>query len=251
MKYEIEFCEEGNKIKFICFITFYKFYATVHIEELPIVPLAEKNVEIIEVNGRNGYLTNDFNCYKSIDYDVTFKMKDITKINQIKQVFNGQGVLKLSNQEAVYYKATVARQIDFTRIIRNYHECVITFKLQPFAYIIDNELITITKSDIIENLTNVYSRPTIKATINRTQANGGNGNIYVNEETISVKDVDTGEIILDCELEECFRLGSDGLYKNMNSHMIGEFVCLEVGDNEINFDGCITKLQITPNFRYL
>lgn len=29
MKYEIEFYEEGSKVKFICFITFYKFYATV------------------------------------------------------------------------------------------------------------------------------------------------------------------------------------------------------------------------------
>ena len=28
MKYEIELCEEGNKVKLICFITFYKFYAT-------------------------------------------------------------------------------------------------------------------------------------------------------------------------------------------------------------------------------
>ena len=223
----------------------------VHIEELPIIPKAERIIELVEIQGRSGYLTNDFNSYKSIDYDVIFKIKDTTKINQIKQVFNGQGILKLSNQPNVYYKATVINQIDFTRVIRTYQECLISFKLQPFGYLIDNDSITITSDDMIENIGNVYSQPTIKVFVNRTQANGGNGNIYINEETISLKDVDTGELVIDCGLEECFRLGSDGLYKNMNSHMVGEFVCLEVGDNEINFDGCITKLQITPNFRYL
>lgn len=223
----------------------------VHIEELPIVSRAERMIEFVEVQGRSGYLTNDFNSYKSIDYDVKCKLKDTTKINQIKQLFNGQGILKLSNQSNIYYKATIVDQIVFDRVIRNYQEFTVTFKLQPFAYLLNNNPITIMSENTIENPCNVYSQPTIKAFVNRTQENGGNGNIYVNEETISVKDVDTGEIILDCELEECFRLGSDGLYKNMNPHMIGEFVCLEVGDNEINFDGCITKLQITPNFRYL
>lgn len=223
----------------------------VHIEELPIVPRAERMVEFVEVQGRNGYLVNDFNVYNPIDYDVTFKIKDTTKINQIKKIFNGQGILKLSNQPNVYYKATIINQIDFTRVIRTYQECLISFKLQPFGYLLNNNPITITSENTIENPCNVYSQPTIKAFVNRTQSNNGNGNIYINEETIAIKDVESGEIILDCELEECFRLGSDGLYKNMNSHMIGEFICLNVGDNTIRFDGAVTKLEVIPNFRCL
>lgn len=223
----------------------------VHIEELPIVARAERMVEFVVVQGRNGYLTNDFNSYKPIDYDVTFKIKDVNKINQIKKVFNGQGILKLSNQPNVYYKATIINQIDFTRVIRTYQECLISFKLQPFGYLIDNNSMTITSEDTIENIGNVYSQPTIKVFVNRTQVNGGNGNIYVNEETIALKDVDSGELVIDCELEECYRLGNDGLYINMSQHMIGEYICLEIGDNTIGFDGAVTKIEITPNFRYL
>lgn len=223
----------------------------VHIEELPIVARAERMVEFVTVQGRNGYLVNDFNVYNPIDYDVTFKIKDVNKINQIKKVFNGQGILKLSNQPNVYYKATIINQIDFTRVIRTYQECLISFKLQPFGYLIDNNSMTITSEDTIENIGNVYSQPTIKVFVNRTQVNGGNGNIYVNEETIALKDVDSGELVIDCELEECYKLGNDGLYVNINSHMIGEYVCLEVGNNTISFDGCIVKLEIIPNFRCL
>lgn len=223
----------------------------VHIEELPIVSRAERMVEFVEVQGRNGYLVNDFNTYKLIDYDVTLKIKDTTKINQIKQVFNGQGILKLSNQSDVYYKATVVNQIDFTRVIRTYQECLISFKLQPFGYLNNNDQVTITSEDTIENVGNVYSQPTIKVFVNRTEVNGGNGNIYINEETIALKNVDSGELVIDCELEECYRLGNNGLYVNLSPHMIGEYVCLEVGENMISFDGCVTKLTIIPNFRYL
>ena len=97
MKYEIEFCEEGNKVKLICFITFYKFYATdirsVQIK-CTVSDLASDEMTIIKLadgfQGEDGYsiiLTNESHSFPC-ESDGSF-LSDVSTYSQI-IVYKGQ-----------------------------------------------------------------------------------------------------------------------------------------------------------------
>lgn len=66
------------------------------VKDMPLVSRAEKNIETIEVNGRNGNLHIDNGNYLSRSYSIICLAKDKSKIDEINSKLVGSGKLTLS-----------------------------------------------------------------------------------------------------------------------------------------------------------
>lgn len=211
------------------------------IEELPIVDKPEEDVEFIEIEGRHGYLTFRKGRYKPIEYtiDLVFKGKENRDI--IKSKFQGSGNLILSNESDRYYKAFVIGAIVFERQIRDIYICSITFRLQPFAYEVNQTgMTTFSKPYTLTNHTNTTAQPIIEVYGN------GSGVLSINNTDIQIREI--GEcVILNFELKEAY--GKDGSSKN--TQVLTDYEELIVGENVISWSGGITDIAIYPNWRWL
>ena len=209
------------------------------IEQLEVPPKAEERKELIQIDGRSGYLTRDYNCYSPVQYEVQLSLYEYDQVAIIKKIFKGSGELTLSCCPDVYYKATICNPIDFERTVRQRRNCTVVFELQPLAYVKKSEVKTIVDNGTIENIYNSKSFPYIKI------YGLGTGNLYINNETVSILNID-GYVELDCELEECYK-GNE----NCNSKMIGDFPSLSEGINTISHDNNIKYVEINPRWRTL
>ena len=211
------------------------------IEELPIVDKPEEDVEFIEIEGRHGYLTFRKGRYKPIEYtvDLVFKGKENRDI--IKSKFQGSGNLILSNESNRYYKAFVVGAIVFERQIRDVYICSITFRLQPFAYEVNQTgIMTFSKPYTLTNHTNTTAQPIIEV------YGTGSGVLSINNTDIQIREIDEC-IILNFELKEAY--GQDGSSKN--TQVLTDYEELIVGENVISWSGGITDITIYPNWRWL
>ena len=215
------------------------------IEELPKVSTAEEKIDFIEIDGRHGYLTQSQDSYSPIDYDVQLNIYKKEDIQKVKNIFRGSGKLILSNNETKFYYARVVNKIDFERVLSEYHTCIVSFKLQPFAYERTNDVISITdNSYIFTNNTNTTCQPII--TIRGT----GSCVLNIGESQINITNV-PNSITLDFEMQEAYKQTDKGK-KNMNTYVSGDFDELETGDTLIQWNGeGITEIRINPRFRWL
>ena len=180
------------------------------IEEVPVVPSAELKQTLIEIDGRHGFLTDSQDVYSPIEISVELKLYNKSDIQKVRNIFRGSGDLILSNQKDRYYKATVINKIEFERVIRENHSVVVTFKLQPHAYELKDNTITLTTSPYtLTNETNATSQPEI--TIYGT----GTATLIIGVETVHIKNINN-HIILDYELQEAYRI-TNGSPSNANT----------------------------------
>ena len=217
------------------------------IEELPIVPTANVKQDIIEIDGRHGFLTDSQEAYEPIDIDIELKIYKKEDIQKIRNIFKGSGDLIFSNQPDRYYKATIISKLDFERVVRQFCKVLITFKLQPHAYEIKDNTIKLTAAETsytLENNTNATSQPEI--TIYGT----GSAILIIGSETIRIKDIND-HIILDYELKESYRI-INGSPSSANKDVNCDYLEIQTGDTLIEWSGDgITGIKINPRWRYL
>lgn len=221
------------------------------IEQLDEVPMPEKKLNFIEIEGYSGYLTQDEYAYKPIDYSVVITVRDRKNIQKIRNSFHnsGSGKLILSIDPTRFYYAKVTSAVEFKRTVRDVYQCVITFKLQPYAYEVENNIQTITvvngspTSYTMINTTNTPCRPLMKIT--------GSGDIILNigSDQIRITGL-TDYIILDFEFQEAYTFNSYGGKVNKNQIVSGYFPKIDVGNTKISWIGSISQIEITPNYRW-
>ena len=204
----------------------------------PSIIKAKKDIQTIEIQGRDGFLTQDLGSYRSIIKSVECTIKNLEDINFINEWLNGSGEVIFSNEPTKVYKATIINQIDFGRIIKTYHKFIIEFEAQPHKYSLNNETITLQTTGTIYNSGSAIALPIIKL------FGTGSLTLTINGATVNLTNV-VDYVTIDSNLQESFK---DLVYKNQ--YMTGLFPVLEKGNNIISFTGA-TKIEITPNFRYI
>lgn len=216
----------------------------IKIKTRPSIPLAERRVTYTEIMGRSGSLTYDDNTYKDITIAVECYLVDKELINSIYDIkawlSGGVGELIFSFDDERKYIAQVVNKIDIVQSFKILGSFTIIFNCQPFGYAIDNSIATLSASQgIINNIGTKESNPTIKIY--------GNGTIdlTINSETIHLTNV-VDYITIDSDLMDCYK---DTVL--FNNNMSGDFPTLQVGTNTISWVGTVTKVEITPNWRYL
>lgn len=209
------------------------------------VPTAEEDIEFIEIKGRDGELTKKYG-YKNIPFPVTFYIKDELfkpTFRKAKPFLLSAKTLQVDDDDEVFYKVKSVKINPAENLMKTFGEFEVEFVLDPFMYELANEPITITSRTVIENDGHT-ALPIITAQVS------GTGRIYVNDQEVIIQNVN-GSITIDSEMQNAYRKSPSGVIaENMNNHMIGEFPILHHGDNVIDFDGDISKLEVVANRRW-
>lgn len=206
--------------------------------ELPSIAKPKQRVEEIQVLGMNGVLTVSDGTYEPTNKvcKVYYNGNDYDSLIDF---LHEKGQVIFSNTPDRYYDYMIISEIPINEIIENeWHEFNIIFRCQPFGYSILNDVITVTNKNTKLFNTGYYSNPTI------TIYGSGDINLFISDEQITLKGIDEYITINTTKLRT---------YKDtqrQNEKIIGNYPVLSKGDNNITWDGNITKLEIIPNWRY-
>lgn len=205
----------------------------------PPIIKAEKNIDEIEIPGRNGDLTIDYNTHKPITFPMTCTLLDDSNIEDVKVWLEGYDKLIFSWQSDRYYDAKLINRIDISQSLDTFGEFPLIFKAQPFGCSINNYLITLTVPDTIFNTGSANSKPVLKV------YGTGTIDLTINDSTVHLTNI-VDYVTIDSELMDCYK--DTGLF---NNNMLGDFPELQPGENAISWVGTVTKIEITPNWRWL
>ncbi len=219
-------------------------YSNLIISELPCISKPELRVDTTEIDGKDGDIIDELG-YASYDKTLKIALKSSENIDEIIKFFSGSGNIVFSNEPDKYYKAYIYEQIDFERLLR-FKEADITIHVQPFKYLLNEE-------DVVLNITNQTSLTVNNQGLEKSKPIlklYGSGTITVSLNgltafTVTI-DEDDDYIVIDSMEEEAY---NDTELKNRN--MSGEFPLLETGNNTISWTGSLTKIEVTPNSRWL
>jgi len=209
------------------------------VNKLPPVIKAQKDIKKIEVEGRDGFLTQDNGTYKSIVKPVECTIFNSEDIDFICSWLDGSADVIFSNEPDKIYKATIINQVPFEKIAATFHKLIIQFDCQPHKYSVENDPIILTIAQTIFNPTNTSSKPIIKIYGN------GNINLNVNSNVVNLTNV-SGYVTINSELVDAYK---DTLL--FNNSMNGEFPELIKGNNIISWNGAVTKVEILTNWRWI
>ena len=216
----------------------------IHVSELPPITIPLERSTQTNVPGRPGSLTQleGEDVYDDMILTATCFISDPAQIPAIAAWLKGSGTVTFANRTGGYYKARIANQIPFEKVLRGNPHCTfaVNFRCFPFWYQDNVSDITVTTSGtMVTNPGSVYSEPILTIT--------GSGNITLMVGTTIVELTDiSGNIVLDCALKEAYKGNT-----LMNDHMSGDFPVLKPGDNAISWSGTVTSVAIHPDWRWL
>lgn len=208
------------------------------VNQLPDYEIPQANTEKITIPGKDGFLTQTDGTYDGVTKSCECSL-DNGYIDDISAWLNGSSNVVFSNEPDKIYKATIINKIPFSKIIPTFHSFIILFECQPHKYSNDNAIITLSLPGTILNCGSVNSNPIIKVY--------GTGDIVLNigEQQFGLYDLDE-YITIDCDMMDCYK---DTEPKNSATQ--GEFPKLEIGLNDISWMGNVTKIEVTPNWKWL
>ncbi|WP_080648336.1 distal tail protein Dit [Clostridium pasteurianum] len=107
----------------------------------------------------------------------------------------GESDLIFNFQSDKKYIAQVVNSIDFSQAYKFFSEFPIIFNCRPFKYAVNNSIITMNSSGIINNIGTVYSEPKIKV------FGSGDINLNIGSQVINLLGINS-YIIIDTILQE-------------------------------------------------
>lgn len=201
------------------------------VKNMPLIPRAERDIETIKVNGKNGNLHIDNGTFRSSSYTINCIIEDISKIDDIKSTFIGSANLILSKYSDRYFIATIKNQISFDKYLNYLQEFPLQFDIEPISYNLTEESLEYTSNDSDFDIGgNIDISPKISIT--------GVGTVTINNVPVEVEE--TG-IEIDCELMNCTK---NNLNVN-NKVVLDEFPKLKPEGNSIVLGNGITNVTLT------
>lgn len=212
----------------------------------PNIPVAEKEIKIQHVDGRDGDLHEEFG-YKDIEIPISFYVIDRIDINnkcrQIKAWLNGDiddKKLVFSDDREYFYKVKYVKFNNIERSLKVLGRFTAVFVCEPFNYLKEGlEIITLTQPTSIFNLGTYKSEPIV------TVYGTGNLTLTIISNNITLTNVQD-YITINSVLKDCYK---DNILCNFK--MNGHFPVLLQGENTINWQGNIKKIELMPNLRCL
>lgn len=213
----------------------------IYVKNRPSIPVTVPSYKTNEVVKRNGTLTF-YNNFPDRNINIEFNFVDRINISRrIRKILNKIlfcKKIKFTDDMDIYYKVKMVSLDSPERSYRHKCDFSVTFTLEPFAYL-ENEPIELLTSNTIYNCGTYESEPNIKL------YGTGDLKLTINSKSFTVANV-SEYVDINSNLFRCNKGATNKL-----SDMTGDFPLLEVGDNEIVLGTNVTKVIITPNFRYL
>lgn len=193
----------------------------------PVMSLPKKQIEIIDIIGRNGSLVEDYNSYQDIviKIDMTTLSEPYEAIKEI--VKSNEGWLQLSWKSG-FYKVKNINDLTVEQIKKDTNVSV-ELLCEPFRYS------DIKTKDVVKD--NPFTiGGALQADYKLVFTATGDASIFINNEEIQLKNC-SGSITFDTKLKLCYN-------QSKNIKMIGDFPKLIVGENTINWNGSISSIQL-------
>lgn len=211
------------------------------VEKLPPISISIPKSEYIEVEGRDGHITQ-LGGYESDTKEVAAHYVG-SNSPKLLNWLKGSGNVIFGNLKDRYYKAEINNKVPLEQLVANklYH-FPIMFRCQPFGHLLEGtETIEITGSTTLYNgKATAKSKPYIKIYGN------GDINFYINNQTLVLKGIES-YIEVDSELVNCYKT-VNGVMENQNDKMYSPFPVLQVGENNISWTGAVTKIELIPRW---
>ena len=216
----------------------------IHVSEQPPLTIPSERVTYTNVTGRPGSLTTleGDDVYDDLVLTAACWLEGPAQISAIAGWLKGSGKVTFANRPGGYYKARVANQISFERILRGnpHRSFAVNFRCKPFWYQADVADVTLTTSTtFVNNPGNVYAEPII------TVYGSGDITLMVGTTIVQLEGI-AGSVTLDSTLMEAYKGAT-----SQNSSMSGEFPLLQPGANAISWSGNVTSVVVKPNWRFL
>ena len=216
------------------------------VQEFPPVTLPEERVKFEPVPGRSGNLTllEGENVYEDLILSVECYVRDLTKLDQISAWLRGRGALVLGNMPDRYYDARCVNQIELAKVLRGRQHRTFTavFRCKPFRYVYPAPA-TITKTvsgQIITNPGTTDAEPYIVVT------GSGDVTLTIGEKTVQIAAL-TSEITIDVAAGLAY---NDAI--NLTGSLTGDWpMTIPPGNSAVSWTGAVTKVEITPGWRYI
>lgn len=218
----------------------------VRVLEYPDIVKPNIRTETVKVPGRHGELTLvGAPSYDARVMEVGCSISDPTKISAAAAWLTGRGDLILGNDPAYAYDARVIEEVSFQKILKGHlhRRFTVPFLVQPLKKLATAEpAIQLTVSGgSVTNPGHVASRPAIKV------EGSGDITLVMAGKVLTITGL-TEPIIVDCDAG----MATDATGTiNMGYLVSGDFPQLPVGSSTISWTGTVTKVTITPRWRWL
>lgn len=207
------------------------------VEKLPPISSPDEKITPIKIPGMDGArLQSD--GFEMLDKRVVGHYEGDSP-DELIQWLRGAGKVVFGNIPDRYYKAYIANKIPLEQVIRNkLYYFPIIFSCQPFGYLIEGDnVLTLSRGTTLYNgKSTQISYPTI--TIKGT----GYTTFFINNRKFNVTEIG-GEITIISDPLKQLVLNGKG------DCMEGDFPYLDVGENNVSWNGNVTSVDITPYWR--
>lgn len=211
----------------------------------PQIVKPEERVQHVTIPGRSGDLTvtEGEQVWNSYIQTIGIAVHGAANVPAAENWLKGAGTVTFSSQPGLEQAARVIGAVTLEKHSRglDWWEGDVQFYCDPIKHDVTETQITVTTSGTsISNPGDMVALPLIKIT--------GSGAITIicGGKTMAIPDCTSGWVI---DSENEWILNGSGV-PQMNV-CTGDFPVLNVGNNAITYTGSVTKLEITPRFRYL
>ena len=219
------------------------------VNEYPPIIRPKERTTTITLPGREGTLTykEGVDIFEPMVKPVTCTLLKPKKMEAVFDWLRGDGMVVFGNEEAYQYEASITEAISMEKMFRYdaRRGFMVPFVRHPGKKPVEEPAkIPITVSgERVHNPGNMVAKPTIEITWNE----GEESTLNIGGSMIAFTGDGTGAVV-DCQMRECFSPNRERL---LNHVMSGRFPLFYPGEWPVSWTGGITKVVITPNWRYL
>lgn len=220
------------------------------VEKYPEIPTPVKRYQTYTVPGRSGDLhvfegafdniTKSYACYFHADDFVSETAYEIKQWMLANQGY--QRLIDMYDQEH-YYRASILSEIKIENWMNKYARFTVNFSCDPRAFLISGDI----PLSIISNGTMLRNPCAFPAQPLVTVYGAGDGSLTVGGVTVELFGLD-GEISLDCEDMEAYRLVAGVMVSRNKNISAPEFPVLQPGPNEVTWIGGVERVEIIPRW---
>lgn len=214
---------------------------------------AVRDIESVEVPGRDGVVLIDNDRYKDVPFSPKFLMwkKDTFEsfeeqqnaVSNFLSASYGYSDMIIWNNSNYTYSARVVDNIRINLIDEVSVEIEVNFSIKPTKYLSDSlNPVTVTNGSTLKNIGKAVSNPVI------TLTGTGNVTLTINSKIYVFKNINEG-IVVDSENEVVTSL--DGYQPQWDKAYTWPLPVLGLGDSKISWDNSAFKVSVTPRWGVL
>lgn len=209
-----------------------------------------REIETVAVPGRNGDLILDKGRYQNVtaQYEAFFRNRFLTRYRDVAAwLLQSSAYRRLEDTyDPDYYRmASYTGPMDIEQQMMRYGKTTLRFNCRPFRWMKSGDMLTtMEQQGELINPEAFAAAPYIKI------YGAGAGALYINNETITLKDID-GYVELDSETQNAYKQTEKGMENKNSAVILGSFPELRPGENVIQWSGGVSKIEIRPRWRTL